>query len=73
MLTNFTQEINAAGSTDNERANNLGISMRTLYRYKSGTLPALRWLLQHPSLLRALADDAEILKKVPENKETDKD
>lgn len=33
----------------------------TAYRYRNGVLPAVvsNWLLQHPALLRALAEDAE--------------
>lgn len=59
MLGNFNQAITAAGSTDEERAAALGISVRTLYRYKTGQLPDLRRLLRHPGLLRAILMDAE--------------
>ena len=38
----------------------------TLWRYTNGLFPkSLRWLLRHPQLLRALAEDAERQQTTP--------
>ncbi len=58
----FTAALLALGSTDVERAKALGVSMRSISRYKAGEqLPRLECLMPHPQLLHALATDAEII------------
>ena len=57
---NFLLALMALGGTDRERAAALGISIKSLARYRDGHIPApLVRLAQHPHLLRALAADIE--------------
>jgi hypothetical protein len=50
----FVEAIRRNPSVANE------LNPMTFWRYVNGQFPkALRWLMQHPELLRALADDAE--------------
>lgn len=63
-LENFTKALLALGKTDNERAKVLGVSVRSVLRYKANTvLPNVEQLLPHPSLLHALAADATVYAK----------
>jgi hypothetical protein len=62
---NFTQALNNLGRNDQERAERLGIPVRTLTRYKAGKLPRslLIWVNNPTALqiLHALASDAQNL------------
>lgn len=65
-LENFTNALLALGKTDRERAQALGVSVRSVTRYKvAELLPQAERLMAHPKLLRALADDAERLQAQP--------
>jgi DNA-binding XRE family transcriptional regulator len=56
----FTKALNALGSTDQERAQALGVSRVTLIEWKKGRYPnAISILSQHIELVRALIRDAE--------------
>lgn len=60
MKSRFFQELLTIGSNDLERAQRLGVSQRTITRYRRGILPPpIRNLMRYPSLLRALAEDSE--------------
>ena len=56
----FTKALNALGTTDQERAQALGVSRITLIEWKNGRYPnAIAILRQHIDLVRALIRDAE--------------
>jgi hypothetical protein len=56
----FTKALNALGTTDQERAQALGMSRVTLIEWKSGRLPIqIKRLLDQPQLIVALATDAQ--------------
>lgn len=58
----FLQTLQALDITDVERAKRLEVSTKTIERYRAGDFPEpLLKLMRHPSLLRALAEDAERL------------
>jgi hypothetical protein len=51
---NFLLALMALGGTDRERAAALGVSIKSLARYRNGDIPApLLRLAQHPHVLRA--------------------
>lgn len=56
------QAIKSSGNTNVERAKNLGIHLRALYRWKKGNIPS-EWLylLYRPQLLQALAVDLGVI------------
>lgn len=57
MLKKFIEELDKLGSNDRERAEKLGLSSRSITRYKAGHLPpAIVRLMRYPNLLIALAD-----------------
>jgi hypothetical protein len=57
---NFLLALMGLGGTDRERAAALGVSIKSLARYRNGHIPApLLRLAQHPHVLRALAADIE--------------
>jgi hypothetical protein len=58
-LENFTNALLSLGPNDRERAEKLGIPIRTFMDYKAGRLPWHVIRLMRPDLLRALAQDAE--------------
>lgn len=59
-FSRFTKELMAIGTTEQDLSKALGLSLKTIHRYRSGKLPKLLVRLQrYPRLLRALADDAE--------------
>jgi hypothetical protein len=60
MLINFLNEIQTLGSTDRERAESLGVSVRTLFYWRNGKKipPVLRILTSHPSLALAVFSDS---------------
>jgi hypothetical protein len=59
-LEKFTEALQALGKDDTERAQALGCSVRTIVRLRAADLPEpTERLMQQPSLLRALAADAE--------------
>lgn len=56
----FTQALNNLGRTDAERAEKLGIPVRTLTRYKSGQLPKSILIWQnYPEILYAFLNDTK--------------
>ena len=56
-MLNFQRELRALGP---ESAAILNVTPRTITRYRKGDLPYhIQKLMRYPSLLRALADDAE--------------
>lgn len=59
----FVRALDTFGGDVGERAQALGITTRTLHRYRAGTLPNVRWLVRHPALFRALMADAEELRR----------
>jgi transcriptional regulator with XRE-family HTH domain len=65
-LNNFQQALKELGPTDRERAERLGVTIRTITRYKrEEILPNTERLLTIPTMLRALAADAEQAEAVP--------
>ena len=62
MFPAFTRELQALGPNDIERARALDVSTKTIERYRAADIPEpILKLLRAPRLLRALADDADIL------------
>lgn len=67
MFPAFTRELQSLGLTDVERAKVLEVSTKTIERYRAADLPeSIVKLLRAPSLLRALAEDAESLLITPD-------
>ncbi len=62
-LEQFTKALLTFGTTDEERAEVLGIPLRTFKDYKAGRLPMGVRRLMVPNLLVALAADAETLRQ----------
>jgi hypothetical protein len=59
-LERFREALLELGNNDAERARALGCSVRTIVRLRAADLPEpTERLMQQPSLLRALAADAE--------------
>lgn len=58
-LQHFRNALIAAGETDEQRAENLKIPLRTFKEYKAGRITKAVKRIMHPALLRALADDIE--------------
>lgn len=59
----FIAALRQLGKSDKERAQQLGVNEFTAKRYRNGELPkVLEVLTRQPSLLLALAQDAEALK-----------
>lgn len=55
----FVAALMALGKTDGERARKLGVSTKTIARYRAEQIPdPVDHLLQYPHLLRELAEDA---------------
>jgi hypothetical protein len=55
----FVAALIALGKTDGERARKLGVSTKTIARYRAEQLPdPVDNLLKYPHLLRELAEDA---------------
>lgn len=64
MYNNFHEELLKIGKDNKERAELLGVTTKSIARYKSGQLPSILQKMQrYPQLLRALADDADITQK----------
>ncbi len=65
MLTKFQETLLSLGRNDIERAQRLGVSLRSITRYKQYTAPELpeplSRLMRVPELLEALANDARAL------------
>lgn len=58
-LQNFTRALRDLGKNDKERAQLLGLTTKSVERYRAGKLPkAVRGLLSNPTLLEALEKDA---------------
>lgn len=61
QVEHFTKALLKLGATDVERAQALGVSLRSFTRYKNGrALPKAECLMPHPRLLKALVADAEM-------------
>jgi hypothetical protein len=58
-LDNFTNALLALGSTDRERADNLGIPLRTFMDYKAGRLPQKVRRFMRRDILDAMLKDVE--------------
>ena len=57
---NFKTQLLALGKSDRERSEKLGVSKKTISRYRDGILPEpLSKLMRYPSLLQALFLDAQ--------------
>lgn len=60
MFNHFIRALHTFGPSDVERAQTLGITLRSFYRYKAGQLPAFAtFLMRHPTLAQAVLDDAQ--------------
>lgn len=54
-LTELINEINRMGANDRERAQRLGVSVRTITEYKAGRFPRIIFALaENPNLITAL-------------------
>lgn len=59
LYPRFITALMALGKNDRERAERLGVSTKTVARYRAGQIPdPVEHLLQYPHLLRELAEDA---------------
>jgi hypothetical protein len=55
---NFAKQITLLGANDTERSQKLGVSTKTITRYRNGVLPEfLVKLTNNPSLIQALYKD----------------
>lgn len=62
LYHNFIIALMSLGCNDQERARALGISTKSIGRYRDGLLPEpLRRMMQYPILIEALAADAVVL------------
>lgn len=65
-FTHFQQALYALAPTDRERAQKLGVSLRTIVEYRAGRLPRALYTLVHSTALAdALARDAQQLRAYP--------
>lgn len=63
---NFVDALKRLAKNDPERAQKLGVSPRTLTRYRAGQLPPpLDQMIDYPDLLSALLSDAQAAKSDP--------
>lgn len=59
QLPNFSRALTELGSNDTERARALGVTAKSIERYRAGKLPKIiKGLMRNPELLLQLAHDA---------------
>jgi len=56
---NITEIVESIGDNDEDRAKKLGVSVRTIYRYKNGQMPSLQVLMRNTELAKLLLSDKE--------------
>jgi len=64
-MNNYQKFLLELGDNDAERAEALGVSLRTFYRYKKGETPSAKIICRFPVIAEAIAQDTRETQETP--------